>query len=132
LDAAALKRSEVFLTNAVKHFKWEPRGKRRLHKRPNLREIEACNVWLQTEIRRVKPRVLVALGATALRALLGRTLTIDTARRQSLQHSSGVTVLASYHPSAILRAQGERAEKLRGMLIDDLTRARVLGLSGAT
>jgi uracil-DNA glycosylase family protein len=126
LDAAALERGEVFVTNAVKHFKWEPRGKRRLHKKPNLREIDACNVWLHLEISRVKPHVLVALGATALRALLSRTLTIDAARRQSLRHSSGATVLASYHPSAILRAEGEHAVHLRAALIEDLTRARAL------
>jgi uracil-DNA glycosylase len=124
LDAAALKRGEVFITNAVKHFKWEPRGKRRLHKKPNLHEIDACNVWLHMEITRIAPRVLVALGGTALRALLGRTLTIDAARRQPLQHSSGVMVLATYHPSAILRAEGERAEQLRSTLIEDLKRAR--------
>jgi uracil-DNA glycosylase len=127
LDGAALGRNEVFVTNAVKHFKWEPRGKRRLHKKPNLREIDARNVWLQMEISRVRPRVLVALGATALRALLGRTLTIDAARRQSLRHSSGVTVLASYHPSAILRARGEQAVHLRTTLVEDLARARSLG-----
>jgi uracil-DNA glycosylase family protein len=129
LNVAALERNEVFVTNAVKHFKWEPRGKRRLHKKPNLREIDACNVWLHMEISRVKPLVLVALGATALRALLGRTLTIDAARRQSLRHSSGATVLASYHPSAILRAKGERAVHLRTTLIEDLTRARALSAS---
>jgi DNA polymerase len=131
LNVAALERNEVFVTNAVKHFKWEPRGKRRLHKKPNLREIDACNVWLNMEISRVRPYVLVALGATALRALLGRTLTIDTARLQSLRHSSGVAVLASYHPSAILRAQGERAVHLRTALIEDLTRARDFGASDA-
>jgi uracil-DNA glycosylase family protein len=131
LEVAALERREVFVTNAVKHFKWEPRGKRRLHKKPDLHEIDACNVWLDMEINSVKPRALVALGATALRALLGRTLTIDAARRQSLRHSSGATVLASYHPSAILRAEGEHAVRLRTALIEDLTRARALGASDA-
>jgi uracil-DNA glycosylase family protein len=129
LVAAALERDAVFVTNAVKHFKWEPRGKRRLHKKPNLSEINACNVWLHNEIRRVKPQVLVALGATALRALLGRTLTIEAARQQSLRHGLGATVLASYHPSAILRADGEHAVHLRTALIHDLTRARALGAS---
>jgi uracil-DNA glycosylase family protein len=129
LDEAALERNEVFVTNAVKHFKWEPRGKRRLHKKPSLREIDACNVWLNGEINRVRPHVIVALGATALRALLGRTLTIDAARRQSLRHGSGATVLASYHPSAILRAKDEYAAHLRATLIEDLARARVLGAS---
>jgi uracil-DNA glycosylase len=131
LEAAALKREKVFVTNAVKHFKWEARGKRRLHQRPNLKEINACNIWVQVEIDRVKPHVLAALGATALRALLGRTLTIDAARRQSLQYASGVKVLASYHPSAILRAEGEGAAKLRAALIEDLKRARILAASGA-
>jgi uracil-DNA glycosylase len=129
LGEAALERNEVFVTNAVKHFKWEPRGKRRLHKKPSLREIDACNVWLNGEINRVRPHVIVALGATALRALLGRTLTIDAARRQSLRHGSGATVLASYHPSAILRAKDEYAAHLRATLIEDLARARVLGAS---
>ena len=129
LQDAGIKRNETFVTNAVKHFKWEPRGKRRLHKKPNLREIDACNVWLDMEINVVKPLVLVVLGATALRALLGRTLTIDAARRQSLRHSSGATVLASYHPSAILRAEGEHAVHLRTTLIEDLTRARALSAS---
>jgi uracil-DNA glycosylase family protein len=129
LELAGLDRNVVYVTNAVKHFKWEPRGKRRLHKKPNLREIDACNVWLQMEIIRAKPIVLVALGATALRALLGRTLTIDAARRQSLRHGAGATVLASYHPSAILRAEGEHAVQLRNALVQDLTRARALGAS---
>lgn len=126
LAEAALERNAIFVTNAVKHFKWEPRGKRRLHKKPNLREIDACNVWLELEIKHVHPHVLVALGATALRALMGRSLTIDAARRQRLRHSSGITVLASYHPSAILRAEGEQAQRLRSALIADLARARTL------
>jgi DNA polymerase len=129
LEAAGLRRDEVFMTNAVKHFKWRPRGKRRLHARPNVLEINACNIWLQLEIHRVKPGVIVALGATALRAVLGRTLTIDAARRQTLQDDSGVAVLASYHPSAILRAQDAGALKLRTALVSDLERARVLATS---
>jgi DNA polymerase len=129
LEAAGLTRAQIFITNAVKHFKWEPRGKRRLHKKPDLREIDACNVWLQMEIARIKPHLLVSLGATALRALLGRTLTIEAARHQTLQHSSGVVVLASYHPSAILRAEGENAQRLRTALIGDLKSARRLSES---
>lgn len=127
LEEAGLDRQKVFVTNAVKHFKWEPRGKRRLHKKPNLREIDACNVWLNREIDSVKPVVLVALGATALSALLSRTMTIDAGRRQALRHRSGVTVLASYHPSAILRARDEYAADLRKALVDDLMRAHRLG-----
>jgi DNA polymerase len=124
LEAAEIARREVFITNAVKHFKWEPRGKRRLHKKPNLGEINACNIWLQMEISCLKPRVLVALGTTALRALMGRSLTIDAARRQALRHDTGAAVVASYHPAAILRAHGERHSQLRTMLIKDLKRAK--------
>jgi uracil-DNA glycosylase len=130
LAAADLKREEVFVTNAVKHFKWAPRGKRRLHQKPNTGEIKACNIWLDLEIDRIRPQVIVALGATGLRALLRKTMTIDAARRQSLHHESGVTVIASYHPSAILRAEGEGAEELRAALIDDLKRARALAAGG--
>jgi uracil-DNA glycosylase family protein len=126
LEAAGLNRDEIYVTNAVKHFKWVPRGKRRLHQKPTTREIKACNIWLDLEIERIKPHVIVALGATGLRALMRKTLTIDAARRQSLQHDSGVAVIASYHPSAILRAEGEGAVQLRAALIEDLKRARVI------
>jgi uracil-DNA glycosylase family protein len=124
LEAAGLARREIFITNAVKHFKWEPRGKRRLHKKPAAGEIKACNIWLNEEIGSIQPTVIVALGATALRALAGKTLSIDTARHQELLHPSGARVLATYHPSAILRAEGERADELRSILIADLRRAR--------
>lgn len=124
LEAAALKRGEIFITNSVKHFKWEPRGKRRLHKKPSLHEIEACNVWLHAEIGQIQPTVLVTLGATALRALLGKTVTIEAARRQSLTHGAGAAILATYHPSAILRAEGDRAVELQSALIADLKLAR--------
>jgi uracil-DNA glycosylase family protein len=126
LEAAGLKRDEIYVTNAVKHFKWAPRGKRRLHQKPTTVEIKACNMWLDLEIDRIKPHVIVALGATGLRALMRKALTIDAARRQSLRHDSGATVIASYHPSAILRAEGEGAVQLRAMLIEDLKRARGL------
>jgi uracil-DNA glycosylase len=120
---AGVSRSRVFITNAVKHFKWEPRGKRRLHKKPDVREINACNVWLEAEIREINSTVIVALGATALRALVGSSLTIDAARQQTLQHPVGGTIVATYHPSAILRADGQRADDMRAMLIEDLVRA---------
>jgi probable DNA metabolism protein len=118
--AAGIEREDVFITNAVKHFKWEPRGKRRLHKKPDLREINACNVWLEREIQQVKPALIVALGATALRALLGRTVSIDAARRQELTYRDGTRVIATYHPSAILRSEGERATELHDALLQDL------------
>jgi uracil-DNA glycosylase len=127
LEAAGLQRHKLFVTNAVKHFKWAPRGKRRLHQKPNPGEIRACNIWLDLEIRRIQPHVIVALGATGLRALVRSASTIDAARRQSLHHATGVAVIATYHPSAILRAKGEGTGRLRATLIEDLKRARVLG-----
>jgi uracil-DNA glycosylase len=126
IEAAGLVRSDIFITNAVKHFKWEPRGKRRLHKKPDVGEIKACNIWLDQEIRSAQPKVIVALGATALRALAGKALSIEAARRQHLRHPLGAQILPSYHPSAILRAEGERIEELRGLLIGDLRLAREL------
>jgi uracil-DNA glycosylase len=126
IEEAGLARGDLFITNAVKHFKWEPRGKRRLHKKPGAGEIVACNIWLDEEIRSIRPQAIVALGATALRALAGKTLSIDAARREHLRHASGAEILATYHPSAILRAEGERAQELRQMLVGDLRRAREL------
>ena len=131
MTEAGLDRSEIYITNAVKHFKWEPRGKRRLHKKPDVREINACNVWLEKEITDNNPVVIVALGATALRALVGLTLSIDAARRQNLAHASGVKIVATYHPSAILRAEGDRASELRAKLIWDLRRAGELGIDAS-
>jgi uracil-DNA glycosylase len=126
LEAAGFTRSNVFITNAVKHFKWEPRGKRRLHKKPNIGEITACNIWLDQEIRSIQPQVIVALGATALRALTGKTLSVVGTRARDLRHPLGARILATYHPSAILRADGERASELRETLTGDLRRARDL------
>jgi uracil-DNA glycosylase family protein len=126
IEAAALSRSDLFITNAVKHFKWEPRGKRRLHKRPGAGEIKACSIWLAEEILAVKPRVIVALGATALKALTRSSLSIENARREEFPIANGAIGLATYHPSAILRAEGERAGELRGMLVHDLRRAAKL------
>jgi uracil-DNA glycosylase family protein len=131
LAAAGLDRRQIFITNAVKHFKWEPRGKRRLHKKPGVGEINACHIWLEREIEAVKPRVIVALGATALRALTGVSLSIDAARRQVLRHLSGARLLATYHPSAILRAEGERIDELRTHLEDDLRTAAQSAAPGA-
>lgn len=126
IAAAGLKREQLFVTNAVKHFKWEARGKRRLHKRPGAGEIKACNIWLEQEMAAIKPRVVVALGGTALKALTRSSLTIEAARRQDLTIEQGATVIATYHPSAILRAEGERALELRGLLAHDLRRAAEL------
>jgi uracil-DNA glycosylase family protein len=123
INAAGMLRKDLFVTNAVKHFKWEPRGKRRLHKRPGAGEIKACSIWLEQELTAINPRVIVALGATALKALAHSSLSIDAARRQALSLKSGVPLIATYHPSAILRAEGARAQELKAVLIEDLRRA---------
>jgi uracil-DNA glycosylase family protein len=126
IEGAGLNRQDLFITNAVKHFKWEPRGKRRLHKRPGAGEIKACNIWLEQEILAVKPVVIVALGATALKALTRSSLSIEAARREEFPIEPGAIGLATYHPSAILRAEGARAAELRAMLVQDLRRAAKL------
>lgn len=132
LEEAGLTRKSVYITNAVKHFKWEPRGKRRLHKKPGLREINACNVWLEQEISEIAPATIVALGSTALRALTGATLTIAVARGAELRHGQGARMIASYHPSAILRAEGEHARLLRKSLVADLRLAHQLAAASAS
>ena len=126
IAAAGLDRKELFVTNAVKHFKWEPRGKRRLHKKPDAGEIKACHVWLEHEIAERTPRVIVALGASALRALIGSTASVDKMRRQHLESPGGARVLATYHPAAILRTEGGRSEELRCALVEDLIKANAL------
>jgi len=122
LARAGVDRASAYVTNAVKHFKWEPRGKRRLHRRPNAEEIEACHPWLELEIAALKPRVIVALGATAARALLRRPAAIATVRKQRMTHPSGARLVVTYHPSAVLRAD-EAAAQVRAWLIEDLRRA---------
>jgi DNA polymerase len=122
IDAAT-----AYITNAVKHFKWEPRGKRRLHKTPAQREFDACRVWLDKEIVTLAPRVIVALGAKALVALTGRRITIAAGRAATLLRDDGTRVLATFHPSAILRAPDpERRAELRAILRDDLETAAKL------
>jgi DNA polymerase len=121
---AGLDRDEVFLTNAVKHFHNEPRGKRRLHKTPAQRHIDACRVWLEQEIVRVRPRVVVALGATALNAVMAAKLKVGEARERTLRHPSGARVIASYHPSAALRAPEKDArDALYATIVADLRKA---------
>jgi DNA polymerase len=130
LKDAGIRREDVYVTNAVKHFKWEPRGKRRLHKTPAQAEIAACHDWLEEEIAVVAPRVIVALGATALRALLGRRESIVNARAADLRHPGGAHLIATYHPSAILRAEGDAAQALYDHLCADLRRAKGLAHGG--
>jgi uracil-DNA glycosylase len=104
LDNAGIDRSMVYVTNAVKHFKWEPRGKRRLHKRPDAGEIAACRPWLDREIELVRPQVVVCLGATAAQALLGRTFKVTKQRGEFFPQPEGHVITATVHPSSILRA----------------------------
>jgi DNA polymerase len=107
LADAGIPRAETFVTNAVKHFKFEPRGKRRLHKKPNTYEIERCKWWLDQERAVVKPEVVVALGATAARSLIGRVVTISKLRAETLHLADGTRLVVTIHPSALLRTQDE-------------------------
>ena len=111
LAEAGIPRTEVFVTNAVKHFKHEMRGKRRLHKRPNAYEIERCKIWLEHERAIVKPAAVVALGATAARSLFGRTVTITKLRGRTLRLADGATAFVTVHPSFLLRIQDEADKK---------------------
>ncbi|HVY81575.1 MAG TPA: uracil-DNA glycosylase family protein [Steroidobacteraceae bacterium] len=110
----------------MKHFRWEPRGKRRLHRRPDVAHVLACSVWLEREIATVQPRVIVALGGTALRAVTGTSASIESVRTQTMRHATGAHLVATYHPSAVLRADTALAETLRAHLVDALHRARTL------
>jgi len=110
LADAGIPRDETFVTNAVKHFKFEPRGKRRLHKKPNTYEIERCKWWFAQERAIVKPGMIVALGATAARSVMGRAVTIGKLRGEALSLEDGTRVVITIHPSALLRMR-EEAEK---------------------
>ncbi len=104
LEEAGIDRTKVYVTNAVKHFKWEPRGKRRLHKRPDAVEVAACRPWLDKEIELVGPRVVVCLGATAAQAMLGRSFKVTKQRGERFPQEAGHVITATVHPSSILRA----------------------------
>ena len=121
LEEAGIDRSSVYVTNAVKHFKWEPRGKRRLHKRPDAAEISACRPWLDREIELVRPRVVVCLGATAAQDLLGRTFKVTKQRGEFFPQPQGHLITATVHPSSILRAPDPATrEKELAAFTDDL------------
>jgi uracil-DNA glycosylase family protein len=107
LEDAGIPRDEVFITNAVKHFKFEPRGKRRLHKRPNAYEIDQCHWWLELERQIVRPDIVVALGATAVRSVSGRPLPLNKIRGRVIPLTDGGRMLATIHPSYILRIEDE-------------------------
>jgi DNA polymerase len=128
LQDAGIDRAGVYITNVVKHFKWEPRGKRRIHKKPNAREVAACRPWLDTEIALVKPRAIVCLGATAAQALLGRQFKVTAERGRFITSPLAPLVLATVHPSSILRAPDEqtRREELKQFTADLRKVARAL------
>jgi uracil-DNA glycosylase family protein len=128
LAEAGIDRSRVYVTNVVKHFKWEPRGKRRIHAKPNAAEIGACRPWLETEIALVKPRVLVCLGATAAQALLGRAFKVTKQRGEFVASPLAPLATATVHPSSILRAPDDesRREEMRAFVEDLKTIAKRL------
>jgi DNA polymerase len=128
LEEAGVPRERVYATNAVKHFKHERVGKRRLHKKPGVREVTACHPWLDAELGVVPAGVVVALGATAARSLLGHDVPIAGARGRSFELGRR-QVRVTYHPSAVLRAD-ERAAELRAALVDDLAAAWDLAAPG--
>ncbi len=112
LEEAGIDRRQVYITNAVKHFKWKPEGKRRLHQKPNAAEINACRPWLDAEIAMVKPHLLVLLGATAAQALLGRDFRVSVQRGQLIERPGLPPVMATVHPSSILRAPDDETREL--------------------
>ncbi len=125
LDEAGIDRSRVYVTNVVKHFKWEPRGKRRIHKKPNAVEIRACRPWLDAEIRVVRPRAIICLGSTAAQAVIGPRFRVSLQRGHFVKSELAPLVTATVHPSSVLRApsdEARRAETLR--FIADLKRIR--------
>jgi DNA polymerase len=125
LDEAGLERDEVYLTNAVKHFKWEPRGKRRIHQKPRISEMRACRPWLEAELRAVKPVVVVCLGATAAQSIFGAQFKLMQQRGRVLPSSASPQTVATIHPSAVLRAPDEAGRrKAFETLVNDLRAAR--------
>jgi uracil-DNA glycosylase family protein len=133
LEAAGIPRAEVFVTNAVKHFKHEMRGKRRLHKRPNAYEIERCKIWLDLERRIVKPTAIVALGATAARSLFGRPITIAKLRGRMVQLPDGTAAFVTIHPSFLLRIKddADKEREYRNFVADLRLAARLLANAAA-
>lgn len=124
LEAVGVDRGNIYITNAVKHFKWEPRGKRRLHKKPSVRELAACRPWLDAEIEAIQPRIIVCLGATAAQSLLGREFRITRQHGELLEFEARRHILATWHPSAVLRVPDSTARKTkREELIADLRMA---------
>jgi uracil-DNA glycosylase len=120
LVEAGIERDAAYVTNAVKHFKFQPRGKRRIHQKPNWSEIGACRPWLDAELAVVSPTALVCLGATAAQALLGRQFRVTRDRGRMLESELAPLVLATVHPSSILRAPAEERDRERALFVSDL------------
>lgn len=131
LVEAGIDRTQTYVTNVVKHFKWEPRGKRRIHKKPNAREISACRPWLEAEIALVKPKVIVCLGATAAQTLLGLQFRVSKQRGQFIESTLAPYIVATVHPSSILRAPDDETRRIeKRRFVDDLKKvAHVLSKS---
>lgn len=126
LEEAGIDRDEVYVTNAVKHFKWEPRGKRRIHKKPSAREIAACRPWFDAEVEEIQPEMIVCLGATAAQALLGKSFRVTQERGRVLSQPGLPPLLATVHPSSILRAPDDAARhQARAEFVRDLRQAAV-------
>ncbi|HVE72370.1 MAG TPA: UdgX family uracil-DNA binding protein [Thermoanaerobaculia bacterium] len=125
LEEVGIDRERVYVTNVVKHFKWEPRGKRRIHKKPNAAEITACRPWLQSEINIVRPRAIVCLGATAAQAVIGPRFRVSVQRGIFVPSDLAEFLTATVHPSSILRAPSDEARRLeRARFVEDLGRIR--------
>jgi uracil-DNA glycosylase len=121
LEEVGIDREKVYVTNAVKHFKWQPRGKRRLHAKPSAREVHACRPWLEAEVQVVKPAMVVCLGATAAQSMLGRTFKLTERRGEPFPTDWAEWTMATYHPSAVLRAkQTDQANRLYDDFLADL------------
>jgi DNA polymerase len=124
LEDAGIDRDDVYVTNTVKHFKWEPRGKRRIHQKPNSREVAACRPWMEAELRIVKPKLLVCLGSTAAQAIFGSSFRVTKQRGTVLESEFAPRVLATVHPSSLLRQPDEesRAREYK-LFVSDLRAA---------
>ena len=126
LVEAGIERDNVYVTNVVKHFKWQARGKRRIHQKPNAAEIAACRPWLEAELAVLKPRVLVCLGATAAQALLGRQFRVSLQRGELVESPLAPNVIATIHPSAVLRADEAFRDVEYAGLVEDLRKVAAL------
>jgi DNA polymerase len=127
LADAGIDRSAVYITNAVKHFKFEERGKRRIHKKPSLAETRACRPWLEAEISIIRPDILVCLGATAAQSVFGNDYRLTKSRGQFVQHPWALQATSTIHPSAVLRAPKERRQIEYQGLVEDLKKVRAAG-----